>query len=53
MNHLYVVAAIIHDSQNCIFTTQRGYGDWKDYREFPVEKVELRESPKETAQWLA
>jgi len=35
MKQIEVVAAIIHDEQNRVFATQRGYGDWKDYWEFP------------------
>ena len=31
MKHITVSAAIIHDSQNRIFATQRGAGDWKDW----------------------
>lgn len=42
-----VVAAIIHDSESRIFATQRGYGDWKDYWEFPGGKIETGESPEE------
>ena len=30
-----VVAAIIHDDKGRIFATQRGYGEWKDWWEFP------------------
>ncbi len=47
MKQIEVVAAIIHDKQNRIFATQRGYGDWKDYWEFPGGKVEPRESPED------
>ena|GEM_PF-5460926 len=35
MKHIEVVAAIIRKGDN-IFATQRGYGDWKDWWEFPV-----------------
>lgn len=45
--NIEVVAAIIHDNQGHIFATQRGYGDWKDYWEFPGGKMELGESPEE------
>ena len=47
MNQIAVVAAIIHDTQSRIFATQRGYGEWKDYWEFPGGKMELGESPEE------
>ena len=39
-----VVAAIIRD-RDCIFATQRGYGDWKDFWEFPGGKIEPGETP--------
>ena len=42
-----VVAAIIHDSKGRIFATQRGYGEWKDYWEFPGGKMEKGETPEE------
>ena len=47
MRCIEVVAAIIHDAESCIFTTQRGYGEWKDYWEFPGGKMEPGESPEE------
>ena len=47
MKHLNVVAAIIHDSDGRIFATQRGYGKWKDYWEFPGGKIENGETPEE------
>lgn len=47
MKQIEVVAAIIHDSEGRIFATQRGYGDWKDYWEFPGGKMEAGESPEE------
>ena len=43
---IYVVAAIIRDAQGRIFATQRGYGDFKDFWEFPGGKIE----PGETAE---
>ena len=44
--HIVVVAAIIvRDGR--IFATQRGYGDWKDWWEFPGGKVEPGESPED------
>ena len=30
-----------------IFATQRGYGDWKDWWEFPGGKMEIGETPEE------
>ena len=44
MKRIHVVAAIIVDG-NRIFATQRGYGDWKDYWEFPGGKIEPGETP--------
>ena len=47
MKTINVVAAIIHDAQGRIFATQRGYGEWKDWWEFPGGKLEAGESPEE------
>ena len=47
MKQIEVVAAIIHDAQGRIFATQRGYGEWKDYWEFPGGKVEPGETAEE------
>ena len=47
MKSIEVVAAIIQDKENRIFATQRGYGDWKDWWEFPGGKIETGESPEE------
>ena len=47
MKQIEVVAAIIHDSKERIFATQRGYGDYKDYWEFPGGKMEQGETPEE------
>ena len=47
MKQIEVVAAIIHDNQDRIFATQRGYGDWKDYWEFPGGKMEPGETPED------
>jgi 8-oxo-dGTP diphosphatase len=44
MKTIHVVAAIIVDGDR-VFATQRGYGDWTDYWEFPGGKVELGEMP--------
>lgn len=46
MKTIKVVAAIIvHDGK--VFATQRGYGDWKDWWEFPGGKLERDEGPEE------
>ena len=47
MKQIEVVAAIIHDDEGRIFSTQRGYGDYKDGWEFPGGKMEPGESPEE------
>ena len=47
MKKIEVVAAIIHDDEGRIFTTQRGYGEWKDWWEFPGGKMESGEMPEE------
>ena len=46
MKQIEVVAAVIRKGEK-EFATQRGYGEWKDYWEFPGGKMELGESPKE------
>ena len=40
-----VAAVILHDGK--FFATQRGYGEWKDWWEFPGGKVESREVPED------
>lgn len=42
-----VVAAVILDAQGRIFATQRGYGEWKDWWEFPGGKIEPGETPQQ------
>ena len=42
-----VVAAVIFDAQGRIFATQRGYGEWKDWWEFPGGKMESGETPQQ------
>ncbi len=42
--NIEVVAAIIL-KDNRIFATQRGYGEWKDWWEFPGGKMEPGETP--------
>ena len=46
MKQIEVVAAIIRKGDK-IFATQRGYGEWKDWWEFPGGKMEEGESPEE------
>lgn len=46
MKTINVVAAIIRDG-DCVLATQRGYGDWKDFWEFPGGKIELGETPQQ------
>lgn len=46
MKTIEVVAAIIMDEDK-IFATQRGYGDFKDYWEFPGGKMEAGETPQQ------
>ena len=41
------VAAIIRDADGRIFATQRGYGEWKDWWEFPGGKMEPGETPEQ------
>ena len=47
MKTIEVVAAIIFDEQGRIFATQRGYGEWKDWWEFPGGKIEAGETPEQ------
>ena len=42
-----VVAAVIFDERGRIFATQRGYGEWKDWWEFPGGKIEAGETPQQ------
>ena len=44
MKNIEVAAAIIL-KDNRIFVTQRGYGEWKDWWEFPGGKIESGETP--------
>ena len=46
MKQIEVVAAVIRRG-NEIFATQRGYGEFKDWWEFPGGKMEAGESPEE------
>lgn len=47
MKQIEVVAAVIIGEQGRIFATQRGYGDWKDWWEFPGGKMESGETPQQ------
>ncbi len=46
MKRIEVVAAVIR-KEDKIFATQRGYGEWKDWWEFPGGKMEAGETPEE------
>ncbi len=50
MKTIHVVAAVIirssPDGSRQVFATQRGYGDWKGWWEFPGGKIEPGESPR-------
>ena len=46
MKQIEVVAAIIRRGDK-VFATQRGYGEWKDWWEFPGGKMEAGETPEE------
>ena len=46
MKTINVVAAVIRD-RNRIFATQRGYGKYKDFWEFPGGKIEENETPED------
>ena len=46
MKQIEVVAAIIRKGDK-IFATQRGYGEWKDWWEFPGGKMEVGETPEQ------
>lgn len=46
MKQIEVVAAVILKGDK-LFATQRGYGEWKDFWEFPGGKIEDGEAPEE------
>ena len=46
MKTIRVAAAIILH-EGTVFATQRGYGKWKDWWEFPGGKIEENETPQE------
>ena len=49
MKHINVVCAVIVNKGR-IFACQRGYGEWKDWWEFPGGKIESGETPEEALQ---
>ena len=46
MKHIHVVAAVIRDGDR-IFATQKGYGNYKGWWEFPGGKIEEGETPRQ------
>ncbi|MBO5886661.1 MAG: (deoxy)nucleoside triphosphate pyrophosphohydrolase [Bacteroidaceae bacterium] len=46
MKQIEVVAAVIRKNGR-VFATQRGYGDWEGWWEFPGGKIEPGETPEE------
>lgn len=46
MKTVKVAAAVIRDGDR-VFATQRGYGDYKDFWEFPGGKLEAGETPEQ------
>ena len=46
MKRIEVVAAVIR-REDQIFATQRGYGEWKGWWEFPGGKMEAAETPQQ------
>lgn len=46
MKQIEVVAAVIRKNGR-VFATQRGYGDWEGWWEFPGGKIEQGETPEE------
>lgn len=47
MKRIEVAAAVIEAPEGRIFATQRGYGEWKDWWEFPGGKIEAGETPQQ------
>ena len=47
ITRIEVAAAVIEDPEGRIFATQRGYGEWKDWWEFPGGKIEAGETPQQ------
>jgi len=50
MRTIRVSAAVIGDAAGRIYATQRGYGPWKGWWEFPGGKIEAGETPEEAVQ---
>ena len=50
METIAVAAAVICDSQGRVLATQRGYGEWKGWWEFPGGKLEDGETPEQALQ---
>ncbi|MBO4759052.1 MAG: NUDIX domain-containing protein, partial [Spirochaetaceae bacterium] len=54
MKTVFVVAAVIfrttHEGARSVFATQRGYGEYKNWWEFPGGKIESGESPQAALQ---
>ncbi|MBQ0072135.1 MAG: NUDIX domain-containing protein, partial [Spirochaetales bacterium] len=48
MKTIRVSAAVIINEEGLVFATERGYGDWKGYWEFPGGKREEGETGEET-----
>lgn len=52
MKHIHVSAAVLYrigsDGQKEVFATERGYGDWKGWWEFPGGKIEHDKAGNET-----
>lgn len=46
-NKVIRVAAAVITNGDKFFATQRGYGEWRGYWEFPGGKIEAGETPKE------
>lgn len=44
MKQIQVVAAIIHDEEGKVLATQRGYGEYEGWWEFPGGKMEQGET---------
>lgn len=44
MKQIQVVAAIIHDEEGSVLATQRGYGEYEGWWEFPGGKMEQGET---------